>query len=112
MPQDYTALVAALKAIGIPFAENGWDTRPKADSYGVVALEFEVDALHGENRKIYSAYEGSVDLFSKDKTGGGWVEEITRTLAKYCEGCWSLNSHQWEKENRIFHWEWVFQVEE
>lgn len=117
MPEEYTALVAALKALDqdgtvLPMAENGWNTRPDADSYGVVALDFEAYALHGDDRKVATAYEGSVDLFSRKKDGDGWVELITRTLTEYCDGAWSLNSHQWERDNSLFHWEWAFQVED
>lgn len=121
MPEEYTNLVTALKGltqgaapdpvITLPMAENEWNTRPNADSYGIVALDFEADALHGDNLKQITAYEGSIDLFSRSKDGGGWVEMIADTLTEHCEGAWSLNSHMYERENRIFHWEWVFQVE-
>jgi len=120
MPTEYTNLVTALKALTqgeepnvktLPMAENEWNTRPDSDSYGIVALDFEADALHGDNIKVCTAYEGSVDLFSRKKDGDGWVEEIVNTLTAYCDGAWSLNSHMYERENRIFHWEWVFQVE-
>ena len=121
MPEEYTNLVTALKSltqgelpgtvITLPMAENEWNTRPDANSYGIVALDFEADALHGDNVKQITAYEGSVDLFSRSKDGAGWVELIAATLTEYCEGAWSLISHQYERENNIFHWEWVFQVE-
>ena len=121
MPTEYTQLVAALKALTqgespnvrtLPMAENEWNTRPDADSYGIVALDFEADALHGDNLKQITAYEGKIDLFSRSKDGAGWVELIVQTLTEHCEGAWSLNSHMYERENKIFHWEWVFQVEE
>lgn len=112
MPEEYLDLVAELKELELPIAENGWDTRPNAESYGVVALEFEAGALYGDNLKQCTAYEGSVDLFSRDKHGAGWIEEIAEILKKHCEGCWSLNSHQWEPQTGLFHWEYVFQVEE
>ena len=121
MPTEYTNLVTALKGltqgtapdpvITLPMAENEWNTRPDSDSYGIVALDFEADALYGDNLKRITAYEGSIDLFSRSKDGSGWVELIAQTLIDYCEGAWSLNSHQYERENNIFHWEWVFQVE-
>lgn len=111
--EQYQELVNALKAIwDCPFAENGWTTRPKADSWGVVALDFEADSLHGDNVKLARAYEGSVDLFSRKKDGDGHIQMIETALTSVCEGCWRLNSHQWERNEGIFHWEWVFQVED
>ncbi len=120
MPTEYTNLVTALKAltqgespnlVRLPMAEDDWNTRPETVSYGIVSLDFEADALRGDNIKVATAYEGSVDLFSLQRSGAGWVELITETLTEHCEGCWSLNSHQYERETGLFHWEWVFQVE-
>lgn len=125
MPEEYLALVEALKAlqqvedltadpqvmVKLPMAEDGWDTRPETVSYGIVSLDFEADALHGDNRKVATAYEGSVDLYSMARSGAGWVELITETLTDHCESCWSLNHHTYEQETGLFHWEWAFQVE-
>ena len=121
MPEEYTQLVTALKAltqgespaaaVTLPMAEDEWNTRPDAESYGIVALDFEVDALRGDCRKTVTAYEGSVDLFSRSKSGAGWVPLIAATLTEYCDGCWSLNAHMYERETGLFHWEWTFQVE-
>ena len=121
MPTEYTQLVAALKAltqgetpntVTLPMAENEWNTRPDADSYGIVALDFEADALHGDDIKCATAYEGSVDLFSRKKDGDGWIPLIRETLTAHCDGAWELNSFQYERETGLFHWEWRFQVEE
>ena len=116
MPEEYTALVEALKGlnqegVSLPMAEDGWTTRPDTVSYGVVQLDFEADALHGDDLKVITAYEGSVDLFSLQRDGAGWVQLITATLTEHCGSCWSLNSHQHEFETGLFHWEWAFQVE-
>ena len=120
MPTDYTNLVAALKAlkqgespntVTLPMAEDEWNTRPNMESYGIVSLDFETDALHGDNAKVATAYEGSVDLFSRKRDGAGWIPLITGTLTAYCDGAWSLNNHQYERETGIFHWEWTFQAE-
>jgi len=120
MCAEYTSLVAAMKAltqgetpntVTLPMAENAWNTNPDADSWGVIALEFEADALHGDDIKVATAWEGSVDLFSRSKDGAGWVSLITACLTDNCGGAWSLNSHQYEHETRLFHWEWTFQVE-
>ena len=120
MPTDYTNLVTALKALTqgeapnthtLPMAEDGWATRPDTVSYGVVALEFEADALRGDNGKVAAAYEGSVDLYTMQRDGAGWIPLITAALTEYCDGAWSLNSRQYERETGLFHFEWVFQVE-
>lgn len=127
MPEEYTALVEALKAltqeeepartdaeavtVTLPMAEDEWYTRPDTVSYGTVRLDFEADALYGDNRKVATAWEGSVDLYSLVKTGAGWVELIVQTLTEHCDGCWSLNYHTYERDTGLFHWEFVFQVE-
>ena len=60
MPTEYTNLVTALKAltqgespnlVRLPMAEDDWNTRPETVSYGTVSLDYEVDALHGDNSK-------------------------------------------------------------
>ena len=121
MPEEYTALVNALKALTqgtapdpvttLPMAENEWNTRPDTESYGIVALEFETDALHGDDLKQITAYEGSVDLYSHRKDGAGWIPLIKGTLTEKCDGAWHMNNHTYERETGLFHWEWVFQIE-
>ena len=121
MPEEYTALVTALKAltqgespaqvVTLPMAEDDWNTRPDTVSYGTVRLDFEADALTGDNRKVTTAFEGSVDLYSLQRDGAGWVELITAALTEHCESCWSLNYHTYERDTGLFHWDWTFQVE-
>ena len=120
MPEEYTALVEALKSLHqddngtaayLPMAEDEWATRPDTVSYGIVQLEFEADALTGDNRKVAVAYEGSVDLYSLQRDGAGWVDLITAALAEHCDSAWSLNHHTYERSTGLFHWEWYFQVE-
>ena len=121
MPEEYTALVTALKALAqgespdpivkLPMAEDEWNTRPDTVSYGIVLLQYEVDALRGDNRKLDTSYSGSVHLFSLQRDGAGWVPLITGTLTEYCESAWSLNYHTYERDTGLFHWEWTFQVE-
>ncbi len=116
MPEEYLALVADLKALTqggetLPVAEDDWATRPDSNSYGIIALEFEADALNGENRKVETAWEGSVDLYSYDKRGGGWIEKIKGALNDHCESTWWLNHHAYERESGLYHWEWAFQLE-
>ena len=117
---DYTSLVAALKnltqgerpaeIVSLPMAEDEWYTRPDTVSYGIVNMDFEAEALRADDVKQDVTVEGSVHLFSLVRTGAGWVQLITNTLTAYCDGCWSLNSHTYERETGLFHWEWVFEV--
>ena len=125
MPEEYTSLVEALKALQqaedpnaedpvmviLPMAEDEWYTRPDTVSYGTVQLDFEVDNLTGDDLKQSTSYEGSVDLYSMVRSGAGWVELITQTLTEHCRAAWSLNHHMYERETGLFHWEWTFQVE-
>ena len=124
MPEEYTSLVTALKSleqpenaqaavpvmVKLPMAEDGWDTRPDTVSYGQVSLDFEADALRGDGVKLSESFSGSVDLFSMARSGAGWVEKITAALTSHCGGSWSLNSHTYERETGLFHWEWTFEV--
>ena len=126
MFEEFNALVTALKSlqqaedpqaanpmmVTLPMAEDEWDTRPETVSYGTVRLDFEADALRGDDVKAATALEGSVDLFSLQRDGAGWVPLITATLTAHCDGAWSLNSHTYERESGLFHWEWAFQVED
>ena len=120
MPDEYTKLVDALKAlyqednggnVYLPMAESEWNTRPDTVSYGTVRLDFEADALRGDDVKQVTAYEGSVDLYSLVRDGAGWIDLITDTLTAYCDGAWNLNHYTYERETGLFHWEWAFQVE-
>lgn len=120
MPEEYTALVEALKAltqgespnvVKLPMAEDEWTTRPETVSYGIVSIDFEVDALHGDDVKQIRAFEGSVDLYSLQRDGAGWVALIESTLIDHCEGSWMLNHRTYERNTGLFHWEWWFQVD-
>ena len=111
MSAEYTALVAALKELNIPVAENAWTSRPTVPTYAVVQLDFEADALRGDDEKLVTSWEGSVDLFSTAKDGEGYVDRIVNVLNAQVGGAWSLNSHVYETETRLFHWEWTFEVD-
>lgn len=115
MPEEYEALVADLKdleqeGVLLPMAEDEWYTRPDTVSYGIVQLDFENGQLNGDDLKKDTTHEGSVDLFSLARSGAGWIPLITGALTAHCEGRWALNSHTWERETGLFHWEWVFEV--
>lgn len=115
MPEEYENLVEDLKALeqegaGLPMAEDEWYTRPDTVSYGLISLDFEAGQLNGDGLKQDVSYEGSVDLFSLARSGAGWVPLITETLTEHCGSAWSLNSHTYERDTGLFHWEWTFEV--
>ena len=116
---EYESLVSALKALSqgeepdiavLQVAEDEWYTRPDSVSYGVVSLDFEAGQLHADGIKTDTAMEGSVDLFSMVRSGAGWPALIMKTLESHCGGSWMLNSHTYERETGLFHWEWSFQI--
>ena len=116
MPEAYLALVATMKALEkdghtLPVAEDEWNTRPDVDNYGMIALEFEADHMEGDNLKQARAYEGSIDLYSRDKYGDGWVQMIEQALTEHCESSWYMNRPGFENNTRLYHFEWVFQIE-
>ena len=116
MPSKYAEMAAELKSleqedVTLPVAEEEWYTRPDTVSYGVVSLDFEAGQLNGDGRKLDLSWEGSMDLYSLVKDGAGWIPLITGTIEKYCGSCWSLNSHTYERETGLFHWEWIFEVD-
>ena len=123
MPEAYEALLADMKALEkepattseqaevLPVEEDGWDTRPDVESYGEIQLEFEADSLDGDNVKLNRAFEGSIDLYSRKRTGDGWIQLIEQTLTKHCGANWILNYHGYERETALSHWEWAFQIE-
>ena len=112
---EYEALVADLKSleqngVTLKMGQDEWYTRPDEVSYGTVSMDFEADALEGDDLKQDTAYEGSVDLFSLARGGAGWIPMIKNVLEKHCGACWSLNSRQYERETGMYHWEWIFQI--
>ena len=87
MPEEYTQLVTAAKAltqgeepntVTLPMAEDEWDTRPDTVSYGTLRLDFEADTLTGDDLKQSTAYEGSLDLYSLER---GWMDSADQRAA-------------------------------
>lgn len=98
--------------LDIPVAENAWTTRPDSADYAVIAYDYENNADDGENQKQERSHTGSIDLFSKNKRGNDYPAEIEEILTDCCENAWELNSFTWEEDTGLFHWEWIFEVEE
>ena len=98
------------ETITLPVAEDEWYTRPKTESYGIVSIDFEADTVNGDSLKMDTVHEGSVDLFSMVRGGEGWIPLIKALLTEYWGPSWSLNSHTYERETGLFHWEWTFEI--
>ena len=122
MPDEYTNLVNALKAltqgeapdpvVTLPMAENEWNTRPDSVSYGIVSLDFEADSLNGDDGKQMTSWQGSVDLFVRMKKDLERLKDLVENaLEEVCEASWQVNSIQHESQTGYFHYEWVFEVE-
>lgn len=105
----YQQLIEALQASGIPFAEVSWDQRPDTN-YGVIAIDGAADTLAADQQIVNQAPQGTVDLYtrSNDRADMQTVQDILNGF----DGCaWYLNSMQYEDNERLIHWEWVFSLE-
>lgn len=110
MPNEYEALVAALKLTDIPFAEYGWRTRPTG-TYGVVQLDFEAGDMIGDGTKLDRSWEGSIDVFHQSLSDrDALVATVEEILSEICGASWELNSIQYESGTGLFHLEWVFRL--
>lgn len=106
--EQYEALLTALSALPIPFAEYEWATRPTSD-FGVVALDVGYSKGASDNGTRYEVLEGSVDLFLHAKNAEK-VASVETVLETVCKSSWELNSVQYEEDTRLLHYEWVFRV--
>lgn len=106
----YSALLAALQATGIPFAEAAWKTRPAGD-YGVIMLDGDGDVLRADDTITNRATDGSIDLFAHGKALDK-VHAIQTALFSACGSAWELNSIQYEANTGYTHYEWYFSLEE
>lgn len=100
----YDAILAALKATGIPFAEVAWANAPKGD-YGTFLLDSAYDSLWGDNHMISQTLEGTVHLFTR--TPGPTPVQTIQAALDDLEISYRLNSWQFEEETKLLHWEWV-----
>ena len=106
----FDELVRQLKAIqGVSFTEYEWKTRPNGN-FGTVQLDFEAESDNGDDCKQDRAWEGSVDLYTHGKEMV-IVAAVESALEDVCEGSWSLNSEQYERETGLIHREFTFQIE-
>ena len=71
--------------------------------------EFESGGLSGDGRKIGRILEGSIDLYSK-RPDDSFINAIEKALND-AGICFRLNSIQYERDTKVIHHEWVFEIE-
>ena len=112
MPSEYETLVEELKKTEIPFVEYEWKNRPDS-TYGLVSLDFEDDSMEGDGEKIDRTWQASVDVFlSRLSERGSVISAIEGVLREVCGSGWWLNSIQYETDTRLFHYEWVCELQD
>ena len=105
----YDALIQLLEATGIPCAEGAWNRAPQTGSYIVYALDGQGESLWADDAQQQQAIQGSVDLFCRtaERAQFNAVQNALRASGL----SWDLYSIQREPENRLIHYEWVFEME-
>ena len=106
---EYDELVLCLTETGIPFKEDGWDSKP-APPYGVYAIDGSAMTLWAGDQLVERAYQGTVDLFTRGR-GRDSKAKVERAL-RLSGVSWRFNSQQYEADTRLMHFEWVFEVAE
>ena len=106
----FDALLDAIAATGIPWAEDQFFPRPPDVDYIVVSLEGSGDIMNGDDEHEQEAVTGSVDLYlhRPDRAKEALVEAA---LTSVCEGAWEMNSRQRETNPHLIHIEYVFELE-
>lgn len=97
------ALLAALRATGIPFAYMAWSHSPDA-VYGVVTVSGQTELATDEDSVSEKMLEGYVDVFTRisDGTEMTLVESCLRDLRLW----FTFESVQYEEETGYIHYEW------
>ena len=106
----YADLVAELKSLrAVPFAEHEWATRPPGN-HATVQLDFAAAQDNGDDCHQDTAYQGSVDLYTK---GQAWdvAAIVQHVLEKHCGSSWYLNLKTFDSGVRMIHREYVFEIE-
>ncbi len=107
---EYETMINALKATGLPFAEDGWDEKP-APPYGVYAIDGGAGALWAGDHRQEHASQGTVDLYTP--TGKGRIKKsVIENALDEAGVSYYYNSEQYERDTRLMHYEWVFTVDD
>ena len=101
-------LMQELKATGLEFRRGGWAKAPATD-YGAVALDGAGATVWADGAMVEQALTGTVDMYTRD-------EGIPQMLAvqqafKRAGVSWRLNTVIYERDTRLTHYEWTFELE-
>ena len=77
--------------------------------YIVWAEDGQSDALHGDGIMIGQVLEGTIDLFSKVEYDPLFTS--IQTALNNAGIPFGLNSIQYEQDTKLFHYEWVWNIE-
>lgn len=106
----FNELVEALKAIpNVAFSENEWNPRPAYD-HGTVQLDFSAAQDAGDDLHQDMAWQGSVDVYTRGR-GDEAAQAVERVLEGICGAAWKLNLRAYERETKLTHREYVFEIE-
>ena len=101
-------LVAALNTLeGIDFVRDAWENKAP-DSYGVVELSGQSNALWADDRMIGQCFQLRVHLY----TAGGsdeWVAKVQAKLVEATDG-YRLTAHDYDYGINKNHWTWDCQI--
>ena len=101
-------LVSKLNEItGLTFVRDAWENKAP-DSYGVVELAGQSNALWADNKMMEQTFQLVVHLYT---TGGSneWVATVQEKLADVCDG-YSLPAHEYAWDINKNHWTWNCQI--
>ena len=102
----FAEILDALNNTGMPFAAYAWASPPQGDAWGVVAIDGG-SSLAGDNAHAEEVLEGTIDLFTRRLDAADY--NAVRGCLQGLDICYRLNSVQYEQDNRLIHYEWVWQ---
>ncbi len=80
----------------------------KGERYIVYSEDAEASGLHGDNRKLSQAIQGTIDLFTKNENDE-WAAGIQDTMQRN-RIAFRLGTVEYEDETQYIHYQWIFEV--
>lgn len=85
-----------------------YESGTKGERYIVYSEDVEASGLHGDNRKLSQAIQGTIDLFTKIENDE-WAAGIQDTMQRN-RIAFRLGSVEYEDETQYIHYQWIFEV--